>query len=162
MSTDWGKYSFALKKLVAGSTRAANQDGKGISKKTIGEDISPLPHLKIIFDGFGENDDGTDNFEIQNFCIFIHKNSKDLSFIFPEHDMAHGLIRHRPEEEVVLGLSFAKPNMMNFKPGGPKDAWAENWAVQEDFPDDAVLTREEIYNIVESAIEAASFPEQWF
>ena len=76
--------------------------------------------------------------------------------------MAHALIRHRPEEEVVLGLSFVKPNMMNFKPGGPKDAWAENWSVQEDFPDDAVLTQEEIYNIVESAIEAASFPEQWF
>jgi hypothetical protein len=54
---------------------------------------------------------------------------------FPEHDMAHGLIRHRPEEEVVLGLSFAKPNMINFKPGGPKDAWAGNWTVQEDFPE---------------------------
>ena len=54
--------------------------------------------IKIIFDGYQENDDGSYNTDSLSFAVFIHRDS--INGEFPEHDSQWGLILHRPEEEM--------------------------------------------------------------
>lgn len=63
-------------------------------------DCGDFPHqVKIVHDGYAEDEDGnTDESEIC-YAIFVHKNSGDTNFTFPEHDVTHNLIGHRPEQE---------------------------------------------------------------
>lgn len=73
----------------------------------IGENISDVPEIKIIFDGYGdlETDDeyvegGNKNME--SYAIFIHKDALTEGFEFPEHDMTPWALIHRPSEEVCV------------------------------------------------------------
>jgi hypothetical protein len=73
----------------------------------IGENISSIEEVKIIFDGYGdlETDDeyiegGNKNME--SFAVFIHKDALAEGFVFPEHDSAWNMIIHRPKEEVCV------------------------------------------------------------
>jgi hypothetical protein len=73
----------------------------------IGENISDVAEVKIIFDGYGdlETDDeyiegGNKNME--SYAIFIHKNALAEGFEFPEHDMTPWALIHRPAEEVCV------------------------------------------------------------
>ena len=82
----------------------------------IGEDISDIPAIKIIFDGHGdledEDEDGEyryterGNKNMESYAIFIHKDSGQEDFVFPEHDVYMftfgGMIQHRPAEEVCI------------------------------------------------------------
>ena len=78
----------------------------------IGRDISDLPEVKIIFDGYGDLEDEDENGEyryteggnknMESYAIFIHKDSLDAEFIFPQHDSAWNMIIHRPAEEVCI------------------------------------------------------------
>ena len=73
----------------------------------IGENVSSIEEVKIIFDGYGdlETDDeyiegGNKNME--SFAVFIHKDALAEGFVFPEHDSAWNMIIHRPKEEVCV------------------------------------------------------------
>ena len=73
----------------------------------IGENVSSIEEIKIIFDGYGdlETDDeyiegGNKNME--SFAVFIHKDALAEGFVFPEHDSAWNMIIHRPKEEVCV------------------------------------------------------------
>jgi len=73
----------------------------------IGENVSSVEEMKIIFDGYGdlETDDeyiegGNKNME--SFAVFIHKDALTEGFVFPEHDSAWNMIIHRPKEEVCI------------------------------------------------------------
>jgi len=73
----------------------------------IGENVSSIEEMKIIFDGYGdlETDDeyiegGNKNME--SFAVFIHKDALTEGFVFPEHDSAWNMIIHRPKEEVCV------------------------------------------------------------
>ena len=122
----------------------------------IGANISTMPEIKIIFDGFGlaeefyhdgfsyrleddeiqvlgedwqwrpldtENseaidldyireklelyqqyadDDGPKNPDLRSYAIFIHRNSGDVAFEFPEHEFTPWGLIHRPSEEVCI------------------------------------------------------------
>ena len=77
----------------------------------IGENISDIPEVKIIFDGYGdleiENEDGFEykeggNTNLESYAIFIHKDSGKPYFEFPEHDMTPWALIHRPKEEVCI------------------------------------------------------------
>lgn len=78
----------------------------------IGEDISDIPAVKIIFDGYGDLEDEDENGEyryteggnknMESFAIFIHKNSGQENFVFPEHDLTPWGLVHRPDEEVCI------------------------------------------------------------
>jgi len=61
-----------------------------------------LPGVKIIFDGYGYNEDtkADDDKNIMTFTIFIHKDS--LSGQFPEHEETGLALIHRPKEEVSI------------------------------------------------------------
>lgn len=72
------------------------------SDPTIGVDISDTPGVKVIFDGYGETDDGEDDKNSLSYAVFIHKNSGQPEFEFPQHYSAWGLIIHRPEEEICI------------------------------------------------------------
>lgn len=59
------------------------------------------PGVKIIFDGYGENDDGEPNFDIMSFAVFVHKDSLKTGE-FPEHDFTPWALIHRPKEECCI------------------------------------------------------------
>ena len=78
----------------------------------IGEDISDIPEVKIIFDGYGDletEDENGDyvyeergNKNMESYAIFIHKDSGQEDFQFPEHDQTPWALIHRPDEEVCI------------------------------------------------------------
>lgn len=56
--------------------------------------------VKIIFDGYGEDDDGDKNYNTESYAVFIHKTS--LTEEFPPHDLTPWALIHRPKEEVCI------------------------------------------------------------
>jgi hypothetical protein len=81
-----------------------------------GEDISDMPEVKIMFEGYGDLEDEDENGEyryteggntkMESYAIFIHKDALKEGFVFPEHDVYQftfgGMIAHRPKEEVCI------------------------------------------------------------
>jgi hypothetical protein len=66
-----------------------------------GDDSGEAPFgVKIIFDGYGEDDDGNEDLNTESFAVFVHKNS--LTEEFPEHDQTPWALIHRPKEEVCI------------------------------------------------------------
>ena len=66
-----------------------------------GNDSGDSPFgVKIIFDGYGENDDGEEDLNTESFAIFVHKNS--LNEEFSEHEQTPWALIHRPKEEVCI------------------------------------------------------------
>ena len=79
----------------------------------IGEDISDLPEVKIIFDGYGdledEDEDGEyrytegGNKNMESYAIFLHKGIlTEEEFSFPEHEQTPWALIHRPKEEICI------------------------------------------------------------
>lgn len=78
----------------------------------IGEDVSSIPEVKIIFDGYGDLEDEDENGEyryteggnknMESFAIFIHKDALVEGFVFPEHELTPWALIHRPSEEVCI------------------------------------------------------------
>lgn len=79
----------------------------------IGENISDIPGVKVMFDGYGdlevtdENGDYVEteeggNRNMESYCVFIHRNSGDAEFEFPPHDLTPWCLIHRPGEEVCI------------------------------------------------------------
>ena len=114
----------------------------------IGEDISDVASVKIIFDGYGdleitdENGDYVDTKEggnktMESYAIFIHRNSGDPGFVFPPHDLTPWALIHRPKEEICIYAWH--------------DTESESWEIQslEDLSTHS-LTTEEIMSILES------------
>lgn len=60
-----------------------------------------IPGIKIIFDGYGENDSGGINLDTESYAVFIHKDSLDLD-TFPLHEQTPWALIHRPKEEVCI------------------------------------------------------------
>lgn len=97
MSYDFEKYENVLEHMV----RVIWRDPENLE---IGVDISDLPEIKIIFDGYGYNDDTgeDDDTNSESYAIFIHKDSAMEDFVFPEHETTPWGLIHRPEEEVCI------------------------------------------------------------
>lgn len=68
----------------------------------VGENISPIPQMKIIFDGYGETEDGEEDLNSESYAVFIHKFSVSKDFAFPEHDVTPWGLVHRSDEELCL------------------------------------------------------------
>jgi len=86
----------------------------------IGEDISDLPQVKIIFDGHGDLEDEDENGEyrytergdknMESYAIFIHKDALEDGFTFPEHELTPWALIHRPKEEVCIYVWYDVEN----------------------------------------------------
>ena len=72
----------------------------------VGEDISPVPELKIIFDGFAEDDNGEEDQSNESYALFIHKDALAKGFIFPKHESGGWTLIHRPDEEICLSAWY--------------------------------------------------------
>ena len=109
MEYDYARYEKILVAMLEGSHRDPDD-------LEIGRDISDLPEVKIIFDGYGdldeENMDGEykyiegGNTNMESYAIFLHKDALTEDFIFPQHDVFGftfgSMIQHRPAEEVCI------------------------------------------------------------
>lgn len=113
----------------------------------IGENISDIPEVKIIFDGYGDLEDEDENGEyryteggntnMESYAVFIHKDSAKEGFEFPEHDMTFWGLIHRPKEEVCIYLWYDVEN----------DSW--DVLPLEDRVYDTDLTSEQVMGILE-------------
>jgi hypothetical protein len=110
---------------------------------TIGENISDVPEIKIIFDGYGYNEETNeeDDKNMESYAIFIHKGAVEEGFEFPEHDMTPWALIHRPKEEVCIWAWYDVTN----------DSW--DILPLEDRLDDVDMTEEEVMNILEVLYE---------
>ena len=116
----------------------------------IGENISNIPEIKIIFDGYGDLEDEDENGEyryteggnknMESYAIFIHKDSAQEGFEFPEHDTAWNMIIHRTKEEVCI---YAWYNVED-------DEWEINGLYDTSDND---MTDEEVMNILKTLDE---------
>lgn len=67
----------------------------------VGDNSGDTPNgIKIIFDGWGETDEGDPDHNSPSFAVFVHKNS--LTEEFPEHDLTPWCVIQRPNEEVCI------------------------------------------------------------
>ena len=97
---DYERYHVIIQKLLDVMWRDPDE-------LEIGEDISDIPEVKIIFDGYGDLETEDDYIErgnknMESYAIFIHKDSGKENFQFPEHELTPWALIHRPEEEVCI------------------------------------------------------------
>lgn len=84
-----------------------NEARSNTDELVIGEDISPIPELKIIFDGYQEDEDtGEDIYSSESYAFFIHKDALTKGFTFPKHDNGGWTLIHRPDEEICLSAWY--------------------------------------------------------
>jgi hypothetical protein len=118
----------------------------------IGRDISDISEIKIIFDGYGDLEFYNENDEyryteggdinMESYAIFIHKDSAQEDFVFPEHENFSftfgSMIQHRPAEEVCIYAWYDVEN--------------DNWDILplEERIEDTGLTIEEVMGILET------------
>lgn len=109
MEYDYARYEEILIEMLKRSYRDPDD-------LEIGVDISNLPEVKIIFDGYCDLEDEDENGEyryteagnknMESYAIFIHKDALVEDFIFPEHDIYTftfgSMIQHRPQKEVCI------------------------------------------------------------
>lgn len=106
----------------------------------IGENISDLPEVKIIFDGYGDLDDDEGYVEcgdtnLESYAIFIHRDALTENFEFPEHDTSPWCLIHRPEEEVCIYAWY--------------EVDIDNWTFNSlEETSDHTMTNEEVMNIL--------------
>lgn len=78
----------------------------------IGENISNIPEIKIIFDGYADLETEDENGEyvykeggntnMESYAIFIHKDSGQENFEFPPHELSPWCLIHRPDDEICI------------------------------------------------------------
>jgi hypothetical protein len=138
MDYDYEAYERCLMHLLNGMWR-------DVDELEIGENISDVSEVKIIFDGYGYNEetDEQDDTNLESYAIFIHKDALTEDFEFPEHDMTPWALIHRPKEEICI---FAWYDVAN-------DTWemqsleeiVENTSMKEDDVMRILLGLEERY-----------------
>jgi short subunit dehydrogenase-like uncharacterized protein len=64
---------------------AAARAGTDTNNLEVGVDISPLPAVKIAFDGYAEDDDGIEDLDRESYAVYIHRDAATAGFTFPEH-----------------------------------------------------------------------------
>ena len=132
MKYDYDKYHLVLEALMTFSWRDPDD-------LQIGEDISDIPEVKIIFDGYGYNEetDEQDDKNHESYAIFIHKDALTEGFMFPEHETTPCALIHRPKEEVCIYGWYDVPN----------DSW-EFMSLEDTLQEDHSLNEKDIMKIL--------------
>jgi hypothetical protein len=141
MDYDYGRYCEILEAFMDVSWRDPDD-------LVIGEDISDLPEVKIIFDGYGdlewEDENGEWQYEergnitMESYAIFIHKDALTEGFEFPEHQQTPWALVHRPKEEVCIYAWYDVEN----------DSW-EFLPLEDRIDTDCTMTEETVMEILE-------------
>lgn len=67
----------------------------------IGEDVSHHPALKIVFEGYAEEDSAADPLTCEHYAIYIHRHAGEPGFVFPPHERGDVFsFNHRADSEV--------------------------------------------------------------
>ena len=147
---DYARYDKVLLEML----KAMHRDPDDLE---IGRDISDLPEVKIIFDGYGdleETDENGDyiatkeggNTNIESYAIFIHKNALQEDFTFLEHEMTPWALIHRPKEEVCIYAWY--------------DVEADDWSINGlEETSDHDMTNDEVMEILDGLYE--TYFEPW-
>ena len=140
---DYDRYDEILQHMLDGMWRDPDN-------LEIGEDISDIPEVKIIFDGYGdledEDEDGNyrytegGNKNMESYAIFIHKDAAHPDFMFPEHEFTPWGLVHRPDEEVCIYAWYDVEN----------DEWSINSLYETS---DHKMTDQEVMVILEALYE---------
>ena len=142
---DYNRYNEIIQKLLDAMWRDPDN-------LEIGENISDIPEVKIIFDGYGDLEEEIDgeyvytergNKNMESYAIFIHKDSGKKDFVFPEHDLTPWALIHRPKEEVCIYAWYDVEN----------DDWTINSLYETS---DHEMTDEKVMEILEK-IDARHF-----
>ena len=134
MEIDYTRYHEIMEKFVDVMWRDADD-------LEIGHNISDIPEIKIIFDGYGALETEDDYIEggnknMESYAIFIHKDSGQENFEFPEHDMTPWGLIHRTDEEVCIYAWY--------------DVEHDDWSINSlDETSDHKMTDEEVMEILE-------------
>jgi hypothetical protein len=141
MDYDYGLYKDIIVSLMEGSWRDPDD-------LEIGRDISDIPEVKIIFDGYGDLEDEDENGEyryteggntnMESYAIFIHKDALTEEFVFPEHELTPWALIHRPKEEVCIYAWY--------------DVEADEWEVlqlEDRLDEDNKMNEEDVMRILE-------------
>ena len=142
---DYKRFDDIITTLVTSSWRDPDE-------LEIGEDISDIPEVKIIFDGYGDLEDEDENGEyryteggninMESYAIFIHKDAAQEGFVFPEHESFSftfgSMIQHRSTEEVCIYAWYDVEN----------DTW--DILPLEDRIEDTGLTIQQVMSILET------------
>jgi hypothetical protein len=129
----------------------------------IGEDISDISEVKIMFDGYGDLEDEDENGEyryteggnknMESYAIFIHKDSLTEDFSFPEHDVFSftfgSMIQHRPKEEVCIYAWYDVEN----------DSW-DILPLEDRLSEDNTMNEEDLMTILEGLFEKYFNPKE--
>lgn len=135
---DYNRYNEVLRCMLDGMWRDPDD-------LEIGRDISDIPEVKIIFDGYGDLETEDEYIEggnknIESYAIFIHKDATDPDFIFPPHDLTPWALVHRPKEEVCIYAWYDVEN----------DEWSINGLEETS---DHEMTDEQVMQVLEFLYE---------
>jgi hypothetical protein len=76
----------------------ARQDAGALE---VGADISHLPAVKIVFEGYAEEDRDSDPITCEHYAVYIHRDAAGAGFVFPPHRNANVFsFVQRPADEV--------------------------------------------------------------
>ena len=89
-----------IEKLIELFTQISIQS-KNNENPIYGEDISIFKELKIAFDGYSEDEENLNN-KSRSYVTYVHKNSADASFVFPEHEQTILGAMQRPGSEIHI------------------------------------------------------------
>lgn len=151
MDYDYERYCEILQALMEGAW--IDRDNLWI-----GDDISDIPEVKIIFDGHGDLETEDENGEyvytergnknMESYAIFIHKDALTEDFVFPEHDLTPWGLIHRPKEEVCIYAWYDVEN----------DSW-EFLQLEDRIDSDNTMDEEDVMRILEGLYKKWYSPE---
>lgn len=137
MAYDYERFEVLIKEHL-------NAMWRDVDNLEVGEDISDLPEVKIIFDGYGydeETNEDNGNKNMESYAIFIHKDALTPEFVFPPHELTPWALIHRPKEEVCIYVWYdVKENYWEILP-------------LEDRLTDCDMTEEQVMEILEGLHE---------
>lgn len=148
MEYNYERYNLILKLFLDAMWRDADD-------LNIGEDISDIPEVKIMFDGYGDLEEEIDgeykyteggNKNMESYAIFIHKDSLTEDFSFPEHDVFAfifgSMIQHRPKDEVCIYAWYDVEN----------DSW-DILPLEDRLDEDNSMNEQDVMTILEGLFE---------
>jgi hypothetical protein len=94
-------YSPIIEKWVNDFRETLEDDPANGNLRPGDESGDTIPGIKIIFDGYGEDDEGNPDLATESYAVFIHKDSLDIEE-FPEHEQTPWALIHRPKEEICI------------------------------------------------------------
>jgi hypothetical protein len=96
-------YDEIIKKWIAHWITTYNSAGGWEKKLTAGDESGKAPFgVKIMFNGYGENDDGSEDESKWFWVVYVHKDS--LTKEFKPHELYRGWVINRPKEECRVNV----------------------------------------------------------